>query len=71
MFIADNGNGRVVEEVPDGSGGYTRTIVAQQLKPVDVAVDGSGDVFVADTGNNRVVEETPAAGTRRRCSCAT
>jgi hypothetical protein len=60
VFIADPGNSRVVEDAPNGSGGYIQTTIGSGLnRPHGVAVDASGDVFIADTYNNRVVEETP------------
>jgi sugar lactone lactonase YvrE len=54
VFIADNGNGRVVE-IPVG-GGAPFTVGSGLLNPSSVWVDGAGDVFIADTSNNRVVE---------------
>jgi sugar lactone lactonase YvrE len=60
LFIADNGNNRVVE-LP-ARGGAQTTVPASGLNgPFGVAVDGAGDVFIADTYNNRVVE-VPAGG---------
>jgi hypothetical protein len=53
VFIADLGNGRVVEVKADG----TQTTVGSGLSTPDgVAVDAAGDVFIADAFNNRVVE---------------
>jgi Kelch motif/NHL repeat len=54
VFIADQGNNRVVE-VPAGGGAQT-TVGSGLITPQGVAVDGAGDVFIADGGNNRVVE---------------
>jgi hypothetical protein len=54
VFIADEGNNRVVE-VPAGGGAQT-TVGSGLRFPIGVAVDGAGDVFIADEGNNRVVE---------------
>ena len=61
VFIADTGNGRVVVDKPNGSGGYTQSVVDDTglSDPEGVAVDGSGDVFIADTGNSRVVVDKP------------
>src|SRR5208282_965965 len=59
VFIADQGNNRVVE-VPAGGGPQT-TVGSGLSIPYDTAVDGAGDVFIADAGNNRVVE-IPAGG---------
>jgi len=66
VFIADIGNGRVVVDRPNGSGGYTQSVVddfTDVSYAEGVAVDGSGDVFVADSGNNRVVEHSTTAPT--------
>jgi glucose/arabinose dehydrogenase len=53
VFIADTGNGRVVEVKTDG----TQTTVGSGLSgPRGVAVDSQGDVFIADSGNDRVVK---------------
>ena len=61
VFIADTVNSRVVVDKPNGSGGYTQSVVDDTglSFPEGVAVDGSGDVFIADTGNNRVVVDKP------------
>ena len=60
MFIADPGDSEVVEDTPDGSGGYVQNVVDSDLSaPQGVAVDGSGDVFVADPGDSQVLEDTP------------
>ena len=60
VFIADTGNNRVVVDKPDGSGGYTQSLVDIRLNnPGAVAVDASGDVFIVDDGNHRVVLDTP------------
>ncbi len=58
-FIADAGNGRVVE-VPPGGGAQT-TVGSGLNSPNGVAVDAQGNVFIADAGNGRVVE-VPAGG---------
>jgi DNA-binding beta-propeller fold protein YncE len=43
VFIADTGNNRVLLEKPNGSGGYTQSVVATAglSAPQGVAVDGS------------------------------
>jgi sugar lactone lactonase YvrE len=64
LYIADAGNNRIRKV----SGGMIDTVVgggtslgddgpatSAQLKgPLDVAVDGSGNIYVADTGNHRI-----------------
>jgi hypothetical protein len=60
VFVADTGNGRVVE-LPAGGGSQVTLGFAGLSGPAGVAVDAAGDVFVADTGNGRVVE-LPAGG---------
>lgn len=56
LFIADGGQGRVVEETALG----TQTTVASGLSgPVGVAVDAARDVFVADAFASKVLEITP------------
>ncbi len=61
MFIADTGDNRVLVDKPNGSGGYTQSVVDDTglYYPQGVAVDGSGDVFIADSGNSRVVVDKP------------
>ena len=61
VFIADNNNLRVVVDKPDGSGGYTQSVVDDTALdgPGAVAVDGSGDVFIADTATSRVLVDKP------------
>jgi PKD repeat protein len=61
VFIADRDNNRVVVYRPNGSGGYTQSVVDDDglAQPGGVAADASGDVFIADTGNNRVVVDKP------------
>ena len=59
IYIADNGNNRVLKETPNGSS-YTQTTIDTGLNfPLGVAVDGSGNVYVADANNSRVLKETP------------
>ena len=60
IFIADTGNSRVVEEVPDGEG-YSQTVVGSGMQyPYGVAVGAGGSVYVADTGNDSILLETPS-----------
>ncbi len=59
VFIADTGNGRVVE-VPAGGGAQT-TVASSLNHPNGVAVDAAGDVLIADSGNNQVLK-LPADG---------
>ena len=61
VFIADAGDNRVLVDTPNGSGGYTQSVVDDTglSYPAGVAVDASGDVFIADTNDNRVVLDTP------------
>jgi sugar lactone lactonase YvrE len=54
LYIADTGNGRVIE-VP-ANGGEATKVGAGFSSPGGVAVDGAGNLFVADTGNNRLAE---------------
>jgi PKD repeat protein len=61
VFIADSDDSRVVVDKPNGSGGYTQSVVDRTglFGPDGVAVDGSGDVFIADSGHSRVVVDKP------------
>jgi large repetitive protein len=61
VFLADQDNNRVMIDKPDGSGGWTLSLVDDDglSFPNGLAVDGSGDVFIADTGNSRLVKDTP------------
>jgi sugar lactone lactonase YvrE len=61
VYIADEGNGRVVKETPSVSGYVQSTIANGLTSPQGVAVDGSGNVFITDTGKGLVLMETPAA----------
>ena len=67
IYIADTGNQRIRELLPDGtittvagnggqglSGDGARAVAAQLNLPTGVAVDGAGNVYVADEGNNRI-----------------
>jgi PKD repeat protein len=61
VFIADSVDKRVLVDKPNGSGGYTRSVVDDTglCSPEGVAVDESGDVFIADTCHNRVLVDKP------------
>jgi PKD repeat protein len=61
VFIADTNDNRVVVDKPNGSGGYTQSVVDDTglNSPRGVAVDRSGDVFIADVLNSRVVLDKP------------
>jgi len=65
VFIADEGNNRVVE-VPSGGGAQT-TVGSGFLSPQSVAVDGAGDILVADRGNTGEVVKVPAGCTTSAC----
>jgi len=54
VFIADNGNNRVLK-IP-ASGGAQTTVGSGLLYPMGLAADGAGNLFIADSGNNRVVK---------------
>jgi sugar lactone lactonase YvrE len=54
IFIADTGNGRVVE-LPAG-GGALITVQSGLTSPTGVAVDGSGNLYVADPSLTYVLE---------------
>ncbi len=53
LYLADNGNNRVLKVSPTGA----TTVVGAGLEyPQGLAVDGAGDVFIADNNLNEVVE---------------
>jgi hypothetical protein len=63
LFIADNGNQRVVKVAANG----TQTTVGVGLNyPQGLAVDGAGNLFIADNNLNQVVE-VPAGCTSFAC----
>ena len=72
LFIADSDNNRIRVVSPggiittvagNGAAGYSGdggpATSASLNYPVDVAVDGAGDLFIADGGNNRVRKASP------------
>jgi len=66
LWVADGGNARVQELLPDGT--HVRTIgtsgaVERQLeKPVALALDGRGRVYVADVAKSRILVYATADG---------
>ncbi len=64
IFIADTGNGRVVEVAGNGSG--VQTVGTGLSSPRGLAVDGAGNLFIADSGLDEVVE-VPAGCTSSAC----
>ena len=64
VFVADNGNQRVVKVPADGSPATTVGFGLQY--PQGLAVDGAGDVFIADNNRNQVVE-VPAGCNDNAC----
>ena len=62
LYIADQGNNRVVEVNPQGVASVLTIngLNTPLSTPRAVAIDGSGNLYIADSGNNRVVEVTPA-----------
>jgi PKD repeat protein len=62
LFIADANDNRVLLYTPNGSGGYTQSVVddAGLAQPTGVAVDASGDLFITDTNHGRVVVDKPS-----------
>ncbi len=68
IYIADEGNSRVLKETLTPGGYVESTFVspessgASYFLPYGVAVDRSGDVFILNGGDGTVLKETPAAG---------
>ena len=58
VFVADTGNGRVVEFLANGA---QLTIASNLISPLGVAVDQDDDVYVTDTGRN-AIEVIPFRG---------
>ena len=60
LYIADNGNHRVVKETLSG-GNYTESVFRDSLNyPYGVTVDQTGTVYITDTYNNQLLAETPS-----------
>ncbi len=69
IFMADTGNGRVVEAKEGGANGF-QTVGTGLVSPQALAVDGAGDLFIADPGLNSPngeVLEVPAGCTIGAC----
>jgi hypothetical protein len=71
LYVAEQGNRRVSAfDARDGSFlfafGRPSDGVAALQAPVDVAVDGTGEIWVVDQAARKVVRYSPVAGTRRR-----
>ncbi len=69
IFMADTGNGRVVEAKAGGANGY-QTVGTGLVSPQALAVDGAGDLFIADPGLNSPngeVLEVPAGCATGTC----
>ncbi len=63
VYIADTGNGRLVE-LPNGQGGGSQTTVTTSglLTPQGVAVDANNNVYVSDGTNNNAIELNMSGG---------
>ena len=61
LWVADHGNGRILEFKPPFSNGMNASLPLGQpnVGPSGIAVDGSGNVWVSDQGGNRVLEFQP------------
>ena len=63
LYIACNGNNKVVKETPAGGGSYSQSSIGSGLSnPSGVAVDAIGNVYIADQTKNRVLLETLSSG---------
>ena len=66
VYIADEGNFRVLKETPTAQG-YTESIFVEQATsgvsyflPYGVATDGAGDVFVLNGGDGQILKFSPS-----------
>jgi sugar lactone lactonase YvrE len=57
VYIADNGNSRVLKVTPGGS---QSTVGSGLAQPSGVAIDGAGNVYISDTNTEAVWVVTPA-----------
>ena len=68
LFIADTGNGRVVEIPASGgqpaSGSQTTVTTTGLSTPTGVAVDLAGNLYISDSSNNNVIEISANGGTQ-------
>jgi len=71
IYVADWGNGRILEFPPGSTGATNGIIVAggngtgsalnQLDNPITVFVDGTGNIYVNDNWNNRIIEFPPGS----------
>lgn len=71
--ISTNGTcGSINKFTPNGGTYAQSTVTSSALSsPIDIAVDGAGNVYIADTGNGRVLKETLFKGTYSESVIAT
>jgi len=63
VYIADDGNNRILKETPTAGGYQESTVASSGLNtPTAVAVDTSGNLYVVDAENKRILKETPSSG---------
>ena len=71
VYISDQGTETIYKEVPNGSGGFTRSTVASGFRSLfGVAADASGNVYAADRGAQTVYKETPGSGSYNQSTVA-
>jgi len=83
LWVADNGNNRVLQFAPPFSNGMSATLVLGQANftsstaattqdgisaPFGLAFDTGGDLWVADTGNNRTLAFAPPFSTNQNAT---
>ncbi len=76
VYVADYGNNQVIEEVANGSGGFTYKQLFSDSSVGGVAVDSAGDVYTTDSNNGGEVWEYKLSngswtGTRIGCNGCT